>query len=137
VLRHRETGQEAKSALTVFSSPPGRQNVSPPRIFSTNPLARRPPNPDDDTRLQTLNGTRTESFALEPTIYSKDPEPVTDMKPTLFGDLGSSASRHNLRDSISGDFRLSPPTPRWIISLQTLTTHEHWVLAILSRHSRE
>jgi hypothetical protein len=30
-------------------------------------------------------------------------------------------------------FSLIPPTPRWIISLQTLTTHEHWVFVTLSR----
>ena len=77
---------------------------------------------------QTSNGTRTEELLLfDRLFYSKDPKPVIDMKPT-FGDLGSSASRHNLRDSISRDFRLSR-----IISLQTLTTHEHWVFVTLSR----
>jgi len=76
---------------------------------------------------QTSNGTRTEELCSLRLFYSKDPKPVIDMKPT-FGDLGSSASRHNLRDSISRDFRLSR-----IISLQTLTTHEHWVFVTLSR----
>jgi hypothetical protein len=28
-------------------------------------------------------------------------------------------------------FPYSPPTPRWIISWLTLTTHKHWVLATL------
>ena len=49
--------------------------------------ARHPPHPDDNTRPNVRRKRRLGALSRNPSIYSKDLKPVTDVKPTLLGDL--------------------------------------------------